>query len=113
MCVYGRKSLTTTSELLNRVDESWKSLVQKVSSLAPAQLTTAGPDGWSAKDHLAHLSAWEESLIALLEGRDRGVAIDLSGAQAGSYPHAIDAINALPHSPSKERSVADVLAAFQ
>jgi len=27
--------------------------------------------GWRVKDHLTHIAAWEQSLLALLEGRDR------------------------------------------
>ena len=32
------------------------------------------------KDHLAHLAAWNLSLVALLEGRDRDAALGIGGA---------------------------------
>ena len=37
-----------------------------------AALSAPGPDdGWAVKDHLVHVAAWEHSLLALFEGRDR------------------------------------------
>jgi hypothetical protein len=106
-------SLSTKSDLLNRVADSWRGLDEKVSSLSEARLTTAGSDGWSAKDHLAHISAWEESLIALLEGHDRNAAVGLFGTEAESAGHDVDAINAVIQRRSKDRLAADVLATFR
>src|SRR5438309_11962267 len=61
--------------LLQRIEASWASLDELTAELTQAQRTTAGPDGWSVKDHLAHLAAWNLSLVALLEGRDRDAAM--------------------------------------
>jgi uncharacterized damage-inducible protein DinB len=41
-------------------------------------LTQVGADGWTVKDHLAHIAAWEQSLLGLIEGRDRSLAMGLS-----------------------------------
>jgi hypothetical protein len=108
----GRMSLSTKSDLLNRIGDAWKGLDELVSALPETRLTTAGPDGWSVKDHLAHISAWEESLIALLEGRDRDAAVGLVGPEAESAGHDVDAINAAIQRRSKERSASDVLTTF-
>jgi hypothetical protein len=48
------------------------------------RLITPGPDGWSVKDHLAHLAAWQRSLVALLSGTPRHAAL---GMDEESYRH--------------------------
>ncbi len=60
------------AEQLERIDESWLRLNGFIESLTPAQL--AGPTdaaGWTVKDHLAHLAAWERGLVFLLQRRPR------------------------------------------
>jgi hypothetical protein len=55
-----------------RIESSWNELVELVNQVQEAGgLTRAAADGWSIKDHLAHIGAWEHSLLALIEGRDR------------------------------------------
>jgi hypothetical protein len=66
-------------QLLERIERSWASLDELVAGLTEAQRTTPGPEGWSVKDHLAHVAAWNLSLVALLEGRDRDAALGLGG----------------------------------
>jgi hypothetical protein len=55
-----------------RIESAWNQLVALVDELEGAgSLTKIGADGWLVKDHLAHIGAWEQSLLALIEGRDR------------------------------------------
>src|SRR5262245_56793436 len=68
------------SEALERAERSWKDLDRLVATLSDEQLTRPGRDGWAIKDHLAHLAAWELSLGALLEGRDRPAAMGVPDA---------------------------------
>ena len=57
---------------MQRIETSWNELVELVNQVqAAGGLTRVGSDGWSVKDHLAHIGAWEHSLLALIEGRDR------------------------------------------
>ncbi|MFI5038473.1 MAG: DinB family protein [Solirubrobacterales bacterium] len=57
---------------LPRIESAWNELAALVDQVQDAGgLTQAGADGWSVKDHLAHVAAWEHSLLALVEGRDR------------------------------------------
>jgi hypothetical protein len=57
---------------MQRIETSWNELVELVNQVqAAGGLTQVGADGWSVKDHLAHIGAWEHSLLALIEGRDR------------------------------------------
>lgn len=69
----------TTAALLDRIDGAWARLQATMQALDETQLLAAGVDGWSVKDHMAHVAAWERSLIALLEGRDRQAALGVPG----------------------------------
>jgi hypothetical protein len=55
--------------LIDRVQRSWDELRATVAGLDDEQLSAAGPDGWSVKDHLVHVERWEAYLLAELEGR--------------------------------------------
>jgi Protein of unknown function (DUF1706) len=74
---------------LSRIEAGWNQLVELVNQVEDAAgLNKVGADGWTVKDHLAHVAAWEHSLLALIEGRDR------SGAMGLHEPlEEIDAIN--------------------
>ena len=74
------------NSVVQSIDESWSELVALVDSLGANGLTVVGADGWAVKDHLIHIAAWEQSVIALLQGGDRwaamGVERDLQGVDA-------------------------------
>jgi DinB superfamily len=72
-----------------RIELSWTELAELVNQVQDAGgLTKVGPDGWTVKAHLAHVGAWERSLLALVQGEDRSVAMGLSETAEGT-----DAIN--------------------
>jgi uncharacterized damage-inducible protein DinB len=56
---------------MGRIHVAWKELSGLVARLGPDGLMARAGDGWTVKDHLAHVAAWEHSLIGLIEGRDR------------------------------------------
>jgi hypothetical protein len=62
-----------------QIDASWDELNRAMDALGPDELSITGPDGWAVKDHLFHVAAWELSLIALLEGRDRLAEMGVPG----------------------------------
>lgn len=64
---------------MQRIEAAWNQLVELVNQARDAGgLNQAGRDGWTVKDHLAHIAAWERSLLALIEGHDRDSAMGLS-----------------------------------
>jgi uncharacterized damage-inducible protein DinB len=66
------------------IETSWNQLVELVNQVEEAGgLSRAGKDGWTVKDHLAHIAAWEHSLLALIQGHDREKAMGLPEAVAG------------------------------
>ena len=91
--------------LLQNIEHSWGSLDELTAGLTDRQLTTPGPDGWSPKDHLAHLAAWNLSLVALLEGRDRDAALGV-----WEVPSEVDSVNELLHRRHRDLVVDEVTA---
>jgi hypothetical protein len=71
--------MTAPNSELPRIEASWNQLVELVNQVKDADgLTRVGADGWTVKDHIAHVAAWEHSLLALVEGRDRPSAMGLT-----------------------------------
>jgi uncharacterized protein (TIGR03083 family) len=66
------------------IENAWEQLVELVNQVEEAGgLSRVGADGWTVKDHLAHIAAWEHSLLALIEGNDRERAMGLPAAVEG------------------------------
>jgi hypothetical protein len=64
--------LFTRDELFDEIDRRWSELNAALDALPPDRLT--GPRdaaGWTATDHINHLAAWANSIVALLQGRPR------------------------------------------
>ncbi len=102
-------SITTQSELLSAIDAGWTSLTDALSHLSEAQLTVpTDAEGWTGKDHLVHLAAWERSMFYLLAGKPRyaGLGVDEALYLSGDF----DAINAAIQSQQRDISLADALA---
>jgi len=102
--------------LVARITGAYGAIEQVISGLSDEQLTAPGPDdGWSIKDHLAHLAAWRHSLIALLEGGDRGAAIGLDQRSAGESVNVedVDDVNAFLYRRNHERTLEEVQADFR
>src|ERR1700737_1457113 len=71
--------MTAPNSEMQRIEASWNQLVDLVNQgHGPRRLTKVGAGGWAVKDHLAHIGAWEHSLLALIEGRDRPSAMGLT-----------------------------------
>ncbi|MBA3470817.1 MAG: ClbS/DfsB family four-helix bundle protein [Herpetosiphonaceae bacterium] len=102
----------TSSELLDRIDSAWTNLNQMLADLSEPQRTTAhDQENWRVKDHLTHLAAWEQSLLALLEGRDRHQAFGLGAVDLAGMDY--DQINARIQQHHAHLSHAESLALAQ
>jgi uncharacterized protein (TIGR03083 family) len=102
---------TSKAELMTQLQASWDALQEAAASVDPTRMATPGPDGWSVKDQLAHVSAWERSLIALLTGESRAAAI---GMDEAAYAAAdIDQMNAYIVSQAADATYPEVLAQAQ
>ncbi|NJN99771.1 MAG: ClbS/DfsB family four-helix bundle protein [Anaerolineales bacterium] len=96
----------TKAELLARIAEGRTALEQALGRLSEAQLTTPAASGWAIKDHLAHLSAWEAGIAALLQHQPRWAAMGLDEAAITQYE--MDDWNEILYQQNRERSLAEV-----
>ena len=62
----------TKTQLLASAEKEREALQVLLGGLTREQLLWAGPYGWSAKDHLAHLAEWERMLFAWYDAGQRG-----------------------------------------
>jgi hypothetical protein len=62
--------VSASNSELRRIEVSWSGLSELIASIGSIDVRAAGSP-WSVKDHLVHVTAWERSTVALLEGRDR------------------------------------------
>ena len=75
------RRVTTKSELLADIERTWAALNAALDRLTEEQMTTLrDTQGWTVKDHLVHLTAWERSVVFLLQGKPRheGLGVDES-----------------------------------
>lgn len=97
------------AELIRRIEQDWTELMNLVGRLSEAQLEIPLDDGWSAKDHLAHLAAWERHLLlAHLQGRPAAESLDVDEATAAQYD--IDTLNEIIYRRNQPRPANEVLA---
>jgi uncharacterized protein (TIGR03083 family) len=98
----------TKTKLIDRIDRSWRDLQATIQSLAPEQLTTpTDAAGWSVKDHLAHLTAWERAMVSLLNERPQWEGPGLT--QEEYFSRDIDAVNEIIRERTLDTSPDDVL----
>lgn len=97
---------TSKAELMERIDRAWTSFRDVAFTVDDSAAATPGPDGWSAKDQIAHVSAWERSLMGLLQKGSRAAAM---GVEESLYAaHDTDAINAQIYARVKVLPLAEV-----
>lgn len=98
----------TKADLIEHINGAWSTLEEGLAGPEEAALTRLGDDGWSVKDHLAHLEAWERYLLALLERRSPSAALGIDLATMRSTED--DPLNELIREPTKTQPLAQVLA---
>jgi hypothetical protein len=82
------RPVTTKAELLAENERAWADLHAALGRLSAAQMTSLqDAQGWTVKDHLVHLAAWERSMIYFLQGKARhlGLGVDEDTYQNGGY----------------------------
>jgi len=69
---------TTMEEVYAYLEGARGRLLAVVEPRSYEEIARIGPEGWSVKDHLAHLAIWEGSFTAILAGRDKGEALGVT-----------------------------------
>jgi hypothetical protein len=98
----------TKADLIEGINRAWSSLEGTLADSSEEALTRPGGDGWSVKDHLTHIEAWERYLLALLERRSPSAAIGIDLAIVRST--ADDPLNELIRESTKAQPLSQVLA---
>lgn len=94
----------TKAAFIERIETAYAEVEAAIARLSPAQLTTLhDADGWSAKDHIAHLAAWRRGLVALLEHGD------MVGAMGVAPGQSLDETNAELYAQARNTSAAKAL----
>ena len=70
--------VTTKEVLMQHIEQNWQTLMSWLSTLTPHQLIEIrNIDGWALKDHIAHMAAWENSVISFLQHEPRHKGLDI------------------------------------
>ena len=94
-------------ELLAQIDREWGAL-QSFVGRHGTRLEVPDAGGWSVKDNLAHLAAWERYLVRrVLQGQSAASAFGMDRATLESLE--IDDLNAVILERSRQRSLEEVL----
>jgi len=91
------------------IDRTWSELNEALDNLSDDQLTNIhDAEGWSAKDHITHMAAWERSALFFLQGKPRHEGI---GVNRELYMNGDDdEINAEVRDQKKDLSLAEARA---
>jgi hypothetical protein len=98
------------AELLERIPPARNALESTVASLDDAQFIAVGKDGWSVKDHLAHISAWERMIVAHMESDSDH---EIVGVDAETYATlTLDQVNGRIYELHRNKAPATVASEF-
>ena len=107
-----RPFVTTKAVLQRHIDRDWTALQNLLQSLSLFQLTEIkNADGWTIKDHVAHMTAWERSVHAFLTGTPRHIGLGVS--EEIYLSEDIDAINLAVFELHRETVLDTVLENFR
>lgn len=106
------RQVTTKAELLAEIEHTWASLNATLDRLTEAQMTALkDAQGWSVKDHLVHLAAWERSVVFFLQGKPRHAGLGI--AEALFLKGSDDEVNAAVFQQSRDLPLVEALAQFR
>lgn len=97
--------------LMPLIERSWDELNAAIGALSEEELLAPGPNGgWSVKDHLAHLTVWEQVLLARIEMQPEHSIFHMDEA---TYATAdLDTVNAHIYGHERNVPLLEVLAQF-
>lgn len=95
--------------LLDRIRDSWNELVKTIDRVPASRVSAAPKDGgWSAKDHLAHITVWLNVICARIDGQPEHLVFRM-----GANEHAkanIDQLNEKAYHVHRHESAPEVIA---
>ena len=106
------KPITNKDGMLTDTALAYAALEKTLEDLTQDQRTSIhDSQGWTVKDHLTHLTAWQRSVVFMLQGRPRyeGLDVDEKLYREGSF----DQINAVLQGQYQDLSWEEVLTRFR
>ncbi len=83
-----RQRPRSIEELVAIIAGAWEELLASFEGIDEATLVRPGPEGWSVKDHIAHVTRWEQvALVVYLEGRTFAEAAGMDEATSRATEH--------------------------
>ena len=77
------------TELLKRIQDQWNEVIAFITPLSPEQMMVKDAGGWTIKDNLAHISAWERFITAnQFEGQTAAQAFGLPAVEFAQLDEA-------------------------
>ena len=105
------REVLSKAALLERIDHYRLILEGTIRGLDVEQLSRPGPEGWSVKDHLAHLAVWMHGMVELLNRRSRFAAMGVE--QAFNQGKSESEVNDLIFRQNKDLSVQETRQKFE
>lgn len=106
-----KERIETKSDLIDALNEAQEQLESFLNTLTTEQMTNAqDAAGWSVKDHLAHLIAWQNGMTALLQFQPRWPAMGLTDEFVQQHEGDYDAINQRVITPYRDKPADTILA---
>lgn len=99
------------ADLTQRMRAGSEALEAVIAGASQAALVAPGPEGWSVKDHVAHLAAWRRKTLAALAGRPEHEALGVDQALYESGDE--EGINAALQRQAQGISLAEALADYR
>lgn len=100
------------ADLLNRIQSEWSLLMSAVEPVSPEQMSRPGDGGWSIKDNLAHLAAWEQFMLRhYLQGEPTYEAMQIDEATLKNLDE--NGINDVLFRRNQPRSAAEVMSGLK
>jgi hypothetical protein len=99
----------TVTDLLGLIARTRGALEAAVGDMSEETFTSRS-EGWSAKDHIAHVAAWERRLLAEMQGDERGARF---GVDEAAFDGSTDDLNALIYERHRDESAATVREEFR
>ncbi|MFN2543107.1 MAG: DinB family protein [Actinomycetota bacterium] len=98
-------------DFLNRIRSERARLDEVLSRIPDDSMTTAPDGGWSVKDQLAHLAAWQQMALMRLTGGDQDAVLGWTAEETRDKD--IDAVNDRVFELNRDRSLEDVRGEFR
>jgi hypothetical protein len=96
------------AELLQRIEAEWQLLQNSFTDLPAAQLTAPGEGGWAIKDHVAHVTFWEQWLLRRILGGEPLAAV-VGAPEAALTGLDTDGLNDIIYRRTRDRTPEQVL----